>query len=176
MWSLSPHPNSSTPLGSSYSTRHAPLGSAPAPTCGACHSTPIHLHRAWGLAPVPVMHPWVRTSTHVWSLSPHPNSSTPLGSSSGTRHAPLGSAPAPTCGACHSTPISLHPWGLVPVPLGSAPAPKYRACHSTPMHSHPWSLALAPLGFSSSTSHAAVGLAPAPFRDWGITLAPSFIW
>ena len=103
----------------------------------------------------------------MWSLSPHPNSSTPLRSSSSTHHAPLGSAPAPTCGACHRIPIHLHPWGLVPVPLGSAPAPKYRACHSTPMHSHPWSLALAPLGSSSSTSHTALGLALAPFRTLG---------
>ena len=46
-------------------------------------------------------------STHVWSLSQHPNSSTPLGSSSSTHHALLGLAAAPTCGACHGTPI--HP-------------------------------------------------------------------
>ena len=122
-------------------THHAPLGLAPALTCGACHSTPVHLHpwslvsvptfgachctpihlRPWGLAPIPIMHSW------VWQQHPRvelvmapqfiPNSSTPLGSSSSTCHAPLGSAPAPTCGACHSTPIHLCPWGLAPVPV-----------------------------------------------------------
>ena len=113
-------PNSSTPLGSSSSTRHAPLGSAPAPTCGACHSTPVHLH-PWGLAPVPIMHPWVRHQhPHLEPVTAPqfiPNSSMPLGSSSSTHHALLGLAAAPTCGACHRTPIHLHPWGLAPVPV-----------------------------------------------------------